>query len=116
MINKEIISKADKGNSILITYQDNYYNKILDFIANNNLAAVNIDSTKTLQRSHRSLINECQTHKEEKWKYLNLNPSAPTIRGLMKIYKIDPPIRPVFNWKNAPAYKLPKILARKLQV
>jgi len=33
----------------------------------------------------------------------------------MKIQKTDSPIRPVVNWLNAPAYKLAKMLARKLQ-
>jgi len=43
-----------------------------------------------------------------KWKFINLNPSAPTIKGLIKLHKPDQPIRPVVNWRNAPAYKLSK--------
>jgi len=45
-----------------------------------------------------------------------LNPSAPTIRDLLKIHKTVSPIRPVVNWRNAPAYKLAKLLSRQLQV
>jgi hypothetical protein len=41
-------------------------------------------------------------HKDEKWKYIYLNPSPPTIRGLIKIHKTDSPVRPIVNWKNAP--------------
>jgi hypothetical protein len=37
-----------------------------------------------------------------------------TITGLIKIYKQAQPIRPVVNWKNAPAFKLAKALAQKL--
>jgi hypothetical protein len=44
-----------------------------------------------------------------------LNPSAPVIRGLPKIHKISLPIRPVVNWKQAPAYKLAKLLSQLLQ-
>jgi hypothetical protein len=65
----------------------------------------------------RGLINECQTliKKEEKWKYLILNPSAPLISGLLKIHKFDSPIRPTVNWKQAPAYKIAKLLSKKVQ-
>jgi hypothetical protein len=38
----------------------------------------------------------------------------PTLTGLVKLHKNDTPIRPVINWKNAPGYKLAKMLARKL--
>jgi len=47
--------------------------------------------------------------------YINLNPTALTIRGLIKIHKTNSPIRPVVNWQNAPAYILEKMLSKKLQ-
>jgi hypothetical protein len=50
-----------------------------------------------------------------KWKYINLNSSAPSIRGLIKIHKTDQPIRPIVNWRNAPAYKLAKLLSHTIQ-
>jgi hypothetical protein len=34
----------------------------------------------------------------------------------MKIHNVDSPIRPAVNWQNAPAYKLVKMLAKKLQI
>jgi hypothetical protein len=113
LINKAIISQADKGNSIVITYQDDYHKKIFDFISNNNFTTVKSDLTRTFQRELRNKINECQIiiHKEQVWKYINLNPSTPTIRGLIKIHKTDSRIRPVLNWQNAPAYKLAKMLS-----
>jgi hypothetical protein len=68
-----------------------------------------------MQWDVRNTVNECQQiiHKSDRWKYFNLNPTAPTIRGLVKVHK-GAPIRPVVNWKNAPAYKLAKLLARKI--
>lgn len=33
---------------------------------------------------------------------------------MIKIHKEDAPIRPIVNWKNAPAYKLSKMLSKKL--
>jgi hypothetical protein len=113
--NEAIISKADKGNTIVIIYQDDYHERITDCIKDNNLTTVNNEPTKSFQRKIRNIINECQIviPKYEKWKYVNLNTSAPTIRGLLKIHKIDSPIRPVVNWKNAPAFKLAKLFAKK---
>jgi hypothetical protein len=44
-----------------------------------------------------------------------MNPTAPTIKGLIKIHKEHAPIRPIINWRNAPAYKVTKMLTRKLR-
>jgi len=38
------------------------------------------------------------------------------IRGLTTINKEDSPIRPIVNWKNAPAYKLAKMLSKKRKI
>jgi len=35
------------------------------------------------------------------------------IRGLIKIHNADSPIRRIVNWKNAPAYRLAKMLSKK---
>jgi hypothetical protein len=112
--NKALITKADKGYTIVITYQKDYCKKIGDFIGKNNLLIANNDPTKTFQKRVRSALNECQIveHKDERWKYSNMNPAAPAIRGMIKIHKADAPIRPVINWRNAPAYKLAKMLTK----
>jgi len=36
------------------------------------------------------------------------------MRGLVKLHKEDTSIRPIINWRNAPGYKLAKMLAGKL--
>jgi hypothetical protein len=48
-----------------------------------------------------------------RWKVVNLNPTPPTIGGLVKIHKQEHPIRPIVNWTNAPAYKLAPLLIQK---
>jgi hypothetical protein len=53
--------------------------------------------------------------KDEKLRYINLNPTALNMRGLVTIHKEDAPIRPVISWENAPAYEVSKMLAKKLQ-
>jgi hypothetical protein len=97
-----MISKADKGNSIVIVYLYEYHRKVKNFISNNNFSANN-DPIKKFQKDLRNSINDCQLiiHKYERWKYIDLNPTPPMIRGLIKIHEEDSPIRPVVNWKNA---------------
>jgi hypothetical protein len=115
--NNAIILKADKGNSIVITHIDDYHNKIHDFIISNKLSITNKDLTNNFQKQIRHTVNNCPLiiPKDKKWLYTNLNPSAPAIRGLPKIHKTNIPIRPVINWKQAPAHKLAKFLSQLLQ-
>jgi hypothetical protein len=43
-----------------------------------------------------------------------MNPSAPSLKRLIKIHKPDQPIRPVVNWRNAPAYQLSRLFNKKI--
>jgi hypothetical protein len=106
-LNNATITKADKGNSIIIIHLEEYHCRILDFISSSNFTISKKDLTKTFQKELRNLTSDCHSvvKKQEKWKYINLNPSTPTIRGLLKIHKNNSPIRPVINWRNAPVYK-----------
>jgi len=104
MKDKAMITKADKANTIVVLYIGDYNSKDNTFISNNNFTQTAHDVTKKL-RDVRITVNECQhiIEKEGRWKFFNLNPAAPTIRGLVKIQKEGAPIRPIINWKNAPA-------------
>jgi hypothetical protein len=42
-------------------------------------------------------------------------PINPTIKGLIKLHKPDLPIRPVVNWRNAPAYKMSRSFIQKIK-
>ena len=111
-----VITKADKGNSIVFMSREAYDEKISDFFRNNNFTCTTKYLTTKFQRGLRNVINECSNliHKDNKWKYVNMNPFPPNIRGLVKIYKQDAPIRPVINWIELPAYKLAKQLVKTL--
>ena len=80
-----MVTKADKGNSTVISYLKDYEQKVLEFISKSgaDLSDYNITA-----------------------RFLNLEP--PSLRGLIKVHKINTPIRPVVNFKNAPSYKLAK--------
>ena len=112
-----MITKADKGSSVIVMYSPEYNNKIDNFIDSNNFACLTTDITRKLQRDIRNTVNDCHSviPKDDKWRYINLCPTLPTIRGLVNIHKVTAPIRPVINWKNAPAYKFAKMLAKKLK-
>jgi len=113
---KAMITKADKDKSIIILCVDDYNRKIDTFISNNSFMQSTNGITIKL-RVIRTAINEWRDiiPKDEKWKYINLNPEAPSIRGLVKIHKEDSPIGPIISWKNVPAYKLAKVLVEKHQ-
>jgi len=100
-----MVTRADKGNTIMILPIHQYETKLQDFIKNNDVHTKVTDPTKTFQTQIRTTIKQSPTvtAKDYRWKYNNMNPSAPSIKGLIKIHKPDQPIRPVVNWRNAPA-------------
>ena len=73
-----MITRADKGNSVVIHPTHQYENKIENFILNNFHTATT-DATKTFQTQIRNTIKESTTliSKDCRWKYINVNPSPP---------------------------------------
>jgi hypothetical protein len=115
--NEATITRADKSNSLVILPIKQYDAKIQDFIENNEFQSTTKDPTRHFQTQVRDTVNNSKTliPRDSKWKYTNMNPSAPTIKGLIKIHKPGQPIRPVVNWRNAPAYKLAKALTHQIK-
>ena len=115
--NDAIITSTDKGNSMVILPTHQYHMKIQNFVDKNKFQISTTNPTKTFQNQIRNTIDSSTKliNPDSRWKFINLNPSAPTIRGLVKLHKVDQPIRPVVNWRNAPAYKLSKLLAGKIK-
>jgi len=116
--NEAIVSKADKGNSVVILYLQDYHNKVQDFINKNNFTVLNKDPTQSFQNQVKATIKSCQSilPKNSITKVTNVNPTAPNIRGLPKVHKIECLMRPIVNWKGAPAYKLAKYLNKLIQL
>ena len=114
--NNATATKADKGNSIVILPTTQYDNKIEDFLSDNIFRTSTVDPTNAFQNQVRSTIKQSKTliPEDNRWRYVNMNPSAPSIKGLIKIHKHDQPIRPVVNWRNAPAYQLSKLFTNKI--
>jgi hypothetical protein len=111
-----MMTKADKGNTIVVLYSNDYNKKVNNFIAENNFNLITSNITDRLQKEIRNAIRESTNliPKDKRWQFINLNPSIPNIRGLVKIHKTEAPIRPIVNWENSPAYKVAKMLTSKL--
>jgi hypothetical protein len=111
-----VITKADKGSSIVNIYAHDYHKKITQFISSNNFDTVSQDPTNRFQKALRLIINNCQLliPQDQKLRYINLNPTPLTIGGLIKLHKQGHPTTPIVNWTNAPAYKTAKLLTQKL--
>jgi len=92
-----------------------YETKIRRFLLDNNLLTATTDPINTLQTQIRNTLRESKTliPKDSRWKYINMNPSTPSIKGLIKLHKPDQPIQHVVNWRNA-AYNLPKLFTYKI--
>ena len=76
--NKATITKANKGSSLIIIYQNDYEQNVLDFIANSGAEKVNINTTTKFQKDLRSTINGCKSliDTEKKGRLINLNPET----------------------------------------
>lgn len=115
--NNCLVTKADKGQSIVIMTIDDYNKKVNEFITNNNIQEIMKDPTDKFNNVLKSQMNQlnCLFTKED-LKYLKMiDPKAPTLRGLPKVHKDNTPIRPLVNFTSAPSYKLAKKLDKILR-
>ena len=108
--NNLTVSKADKGNVLTIQNIDVLQNKTEEFLNNPLYKKSKIDPTNRYQKEIRQVIKQADLviDKSNNYCFLNLNPSSPKLRASTKIHKMNYPIRPIVNYKTAPAYKLKK--------
>jgi hypothetical protein len=116
--NDAMITRADKGNSLVFIPTALYESKIDDFIQGNSFQISKANPTKSFQSQIRRVINNSKTliRPNSKWKHINMNPTAPSIKGLIKLHKPGHTIRPVVNWKGAPSYKLAHLFTQKIKM
>jgi len=68
--NNAVISKSDKGNSVVIICQNTYHEKVMNFIHNNKFANITGDVTKKFQKALRKNIIECPHIKKTLFKLI----------------------------------------------
>lgn len=85
MKNNAMITKADKGNTMIIISKGKYHEKTQNFINKNNFTMITQDLTTNFQTEIRNTINNCNRLicKEDKWKLINLNLNSPNILSLI---------------------------------
>ena len=68
--NGAIVTKSDKGNSLIILYLHDYDTKVRDFIDNNSFTIEPTDPTKKYQAEIRKNLNQCKqiVAENQKWK------------------------------------------------
>ena len=115
--NNAFITKADKGNTIVVMDKDQYTLKVNDFINNNNIEMIQVDPTAQFVKILNNIINRstCIFDENTRRALKPIKAVAPQFVGLPKIHKPNVPIRPLVNFTTAPSYKISKILTRILK-
>lgn len=112
--NNLIISKADKGNCIVVLDRVAYVDKVTDFLQNGDFTLLNNNPTQKFITQLRRHLNDNNDILQElgtnKYKLNLMNASTPVLYGLPKIHKPNVPIRPVVSYFNSPCAKLSRFL------
>jgi hypothetical protein len=110
------IAKADKSKATVIIDKTEMEHKINTFIQENNITKLNKDPTDIYQRQIQQTMQKCKDLIDNKAKYiLNIKPTALKINAYIKTHKNNNPIRPVIDNTHAPAYKITKLLNRRIK-
>jgi len=111
-----MITKADKGKTCVIIYNNDYASKVHNFLANNNFQKLPKDTTDKYQKNITSTLKHCNLiiNKKQMRHLIQKKPLPPSLNVKIKIHKPNNPIRPVVNNRNAPSYKIATFLENKL--
>lgn len=112
-----VLSKADKGNSIVIMNRNEYEQKVNDIIQGEEFETLNSDPTKKFTQKIKNIIKITTFISPEVLKHIvPMNPRSPLLYGLPKIHKENIPMRPVVSYIGAPAYNLAKFLNNYIKI
>lgn len=108
--NDLVISKADKGNCLVVLDKPEYINKVNQFLSSEDFTQITtnpLDRFMTKLKNTLKLTHETLTlFNTNKFKLTPINPLTPFLYGLPKIHKPEVPIRPVVSYCNSPCHKL----------
>lgn len=114
--NNLIITKADKGNSVVILDRTAYNQKVDDVIQGEDFECLSSDPTKHYITQVKDVIKSTSYVSPDQLKYkVPMNPRSPFLYGLPKTHKDNIPIRPVVSYIGAPTYDLAKYLNKILR-
>lgn len=112
-----VISKADKGNCLVIMNRPVYNNKVIDFLDSNGFSRLESNPSLRYFSKLKSVVKAYSHLKlyNHYYEVIPMNPQTPRLYGLPKIHKADIPIRPVVSFTNSYAHKLALFLDRFLK-
>ena len=88
-----MITKADKGKTIVFIYVNDYNSKVYDFFNNNNFQTLRKDPTDKFQKLIKTALKQCdQIISKQQIKYLiQRKPQPPTLKAQIKIHNLKYP-------------------------
>lgn len=112
------VSKADKGNSIVILDYSEYLRRMELMLSEGDYTELNFNPLNKMRNSvHESLNKYCNIiGKSTVWKLKNSNPQVPRLYGLPKIHKPGDSMRPIVSNINAPTQKISKWLIEQFSL
>lgn len=114
--NNLIITKADKGNTIVIMDKNEYIRKTEEFIKLGPYKEINYNYTNKFQAKIKRVIKEnSELNNYEKKNIIESNPSIPILKCQIKLHKENKPVRPIVSFIGAPSYKLSKMMSKTLK-
>ena len=111
--NNLILTKADKGNTVVLMDKEEYTQKVESYIAANGYQELTKDPTQKYQEDLKAVLK--QNNVPGNVRTLEMNPAAPKLKGLVKLHKADRPMRPLVNCIQSPCYKIAKFVATFLK-
>lgn len=105
-----LVTKADKGNTVVIMYKSEYFKLTEEFLKENNFTIIKKDPTNKVNKKVREEISKIKIilNDKEKMSLINPNPQPPRLYGLPKIHKPTLTIRPIVSNSYTPTDKLAK--------
>lgn len=115
-----LLVKADKGNTSVLMFKQDYKDKMLELINDEQTYTClnNYDPTPSIQKQNNNIVKDlkdsnyidCPTYKS----LICHNGNISKIYGLVKIHKPSFPLRPVVDTSCSPTYNLASFLSKLL--
>jgi len=101
------VTRADKGNPVVVMKRTEYKTKMKNFIDSNGGKLCTLNFSKFCQNVRKYISNSTYVIEQRSKQFLlNINLSPPRLYGLPKGHKKDIPIRPIVSFLSSPTYKL----------
>lgn len=113
-----VITKADKGNTVVILDKDNYIRRTENMLNDEAFKLLKKDPLNKYKKQVNDCLKACNNiiaDSEKKHLKIN-NPKIPKLYTLPKIHKPGDKMRPIVSSVNSPAYKLAKWMNKRLNL